>query len=91
MVHTWAEGRTWGALEEPNPAGMKNSVLAPADGAVLDIEVYQGSQARGFQVQHSEGSGAGTLVLKRLLKPSLLGQKCIVMGSSPPHKLKITC
>ncbi|XP_076601804.1 piggyBac transposable element-derived protein 3 [Chaetodon auriga] len=51
---------------KPNPVGMKNFVLASADGIVLDFEVYQGSKALAAQVPDAEGLGLGALVLKRL-------------------------
>ncbi|XP_062849144.1 piggyBac transposable element-derived protein 3 [Trichomycterus rosablanca] len=51
---------------KPNPIGMKNFVLASADGIVLDFDVYQGAKALGPQVPNTEGLGLGTLVTARL-------------------------
>lgn len=60
---------------KPNPVGMKNFVLATADGIVLDFEVYQGSKALAAQVLDGEGLGLGALVLKRLTKTVHPGTK----------------
>ncbi|KAM3836150.1 piggyBac transposable element-derived protein 3 [Diretmus argenteus] len=60
---------------KPNPVGIKNFVLASADGIVLDFEVYQGSKALASQVPDAEGLGLGALVLKRLTETVHPGTK----------------
>lgn len=60
---------------KPNPVGMKNFVLASADGIILDFEVYQGAVALSSQVQEAEGLGLGALVIERLAKTLPPGTK----------------
>lgn len=60
---------------KPNPVGMKNFVLASADGVVLDFEVYQDANALSSQVQEAEGLGLAALVIERLAKTLHPGTK----------------
>lgn len=60
---------------KPNPVGMKNFVLASADGIVLDFDVYQGANALSSQVEEVEGLGLEALVIEHLAKTLHPGTK----------------